>query len=245
MNRTFSPNPAFWRTASCEFLLPLLLLAAPNTLNATNGPAPPQLQELDSRTAARLLIHVEKPDYPPIARVNFIRGSVKLKVEVTSKGQVSAVHVLEGEPILAVAALNSVRKWLYRPYVSKEGPVPFGSFVIVKFDLHPQSSKGRLPDGADDYLEKQVHPPEIISRPRQGPSAAGIQMKVLVGSDGEVVDATAIKAREEEIALARKSLQSWKFKPAQWGTLAVPWYVTVTVPLPYAAAAQMENSARH
>ncbi|HET7215735.1 MAG TPA: TonB family protein, partial [Terriglobia bacterium] len=221
------------------------LLAAPNALLATDGPPPPQLQELDSRSAAKLLIHVEKPDYPPIARVNFIRGSVKLKVEVTSKGQVSQVHVIEGEPILAVAALNSVRKWLYRPYISKEGPVPFGSFVIVKFDLHPQSSKGRLPDGADDYLEKQVHPPEVITRPRQDPSAGGVQMKVLVGSDGEVMDATAIKAREEEIALARKSLQSWKFKPAQWGTLAVPWYVTVTVPLPYAAAAQMTNSARH
>ena len=245
MNRMLSPVPAFWRKATWEFLLPVLLLAAPNALIATNAPPPPQVQEVDSRTAARLLIHVEKPDYPPVARVNFIQGSVKLKVEVTLKGQVSGVHVIEGEPILAVAALDSVRKWLYRPYVSKEGPVPFSSYVIVNFKLHPTTSKGRLPDGADDYLEKQVHPPEVISRPRQDPSATGILMKVLVSSHGEVVDATAAKAQEEEIALARKSLQSWKFKPARWGTLMVPWYVTVTVPLPDAALDQVANSAKH
>lgn len=227
------------------FFLPAFLLAAPNALPAAKAQAPPQIQELDSKTAAKLLIHVERPDYPPIAKVNYIRGSVKLEVKVTSRGHVSEAHVIEGEPILAVAALKSVRNWLYRPYVSKGEPVPFSSYVMVNFSLHSRFLKGRLPDGADDYLERQVRPPEVVSRPRQDPSAAGVRMKVLVGSRGEVVDASAIKARQPEIDLARKNLQSWKFRPARWGTLAVPWYVTVTVPLPYAAMNQVANSAKH
>ena len=239
-----SPVPAFWQMASRGFFLPTFLLAVPHAVTAAKAP-PPQIQELESNTAAKLLIHVEKPDYPPIAKVNFIRGDVKLKIKVTSKGRVSEAHVIDGEPILAVAALQSVRKWLYRPYISQGGPVPFSSFVMVKFTLHPHRFKGHLPDGANDYLEKQVHPPQVISRPQQNPSAAGIRMKVLVGSQGEVVDATSIKARQPEIDLARKSLESWKFRPARWGALAVPWYVTVTVPLAYTALDQVANSAKH
>lgn len=240
-----SPIPAFWQIPSAGFFLTAFLLAAPNALMAAKAPPPPQIQELDNSTAAKLLIHVEKPDYPSIAKLNFIRGAVKLKVKVTSKGRVFDVHVIEGEPILAAAAFKSVRKWMYRPYISEEGPTPFSTYVTVKFDLHPHSHRGQLPTGADDYLEKQVRPPEVISQPQQDLSAVGIPMKVLVGSKGEVVDATSMKVGEPEIDQARKSLQSWKFRPARWGSLAVPWYVTVTVPLPYVALDQTANSAKH
>jgi TonB family protein len=240
-----SPIPAFWRIASGGFLLLAFLPAAPNALTAAKAPPPPQTQELENATAARLLIHVEKPDYPSIAKVNFIRGTVELKIKVTSKGRVSEAHVIEGEPILAAAALKSVQKWLYRPYVSQEGPVPFSTYVTIKFNLHPNRFRGRFPKGADDYLKRQVRPPEVISRPQQDPSAVGIQMKVLVGSKGEVVDATSSKAGKAEMDLARKSLRSWKFRPARWGALRVPWYVTVTVPLPYVALDRTANSAKH
>jgi len=230
--------------ASGGFFLPAFLLAAPNVLTAARAPSP-QIQQLDTQKAAKLLIHVEKPDYPPIARVNFIRGNVRLKVKVTPKGKVSEAHVVTGEPILADAALKSVRKWLYRPYVSEGGPVPFSTYVIVNFKLQPRAFRNRLPIGADEYLGKQVRPPEVISRPQQDRSVAGIRMKVLVGTQGEVVDATSIKAGQPELDLARESLRSWKFRPARWGALAVPWYVTVTVPLPYAALDQVANSAKH
>lgn len=231
--------------AARVLLLLAFLAAVPNALMAAKAPPPPQPQELDNTTAARLLIHVEKPDYPSVAKVNFIQGDVKLKIRVSAEGRVSDAHVIEGEPILAAAALQSVRKWLYRPYDSQTGPLAFVTYVVVKFNLHPHRFRGRFPQHADDYLEKQVHPPEVISQPQQDQSAVGIQMKVLVGAKGEVVDATSSKAGEPEIDLARKSLQSWKFRPARWGALAVPWYVTVTVPLPYMAMDQTANSAKH
>lgn len=239
-----SQIPAFWRIASGGFLLPAVLLVVPNVVTVAKAP-PPQILELDTQKAAKLLIHVEKPDYPPIAKVNLIRGNVKLKIQVTPEGKVSEAHVVAGEPILAAAALKSVRNWLYRPYVSKGEPVPFSTYVTVSFKLHPHAFRNHLPTWADDYLEKQVRPPEVISRPQQDPAAAGIQMKVLVGTQGEVVDATSIKAAPPEIDLARKILRAWKFRPARWGALAVPWYVTVTVPLPYATLDQVANSAKH
>lgn len=238
-----SPVPAFWRVAAGGFFLPAFLLAVPYAVTAAKAP-PQQIQELGTKRAAKLLIHVVKPHYPPVARVNYIRGNVKLKIKVTSTGHVSEAHVMEGEPILAAAALKSVRKWLYHPYVSKGEPVPFSTFVSVSFSLHPHFFRNRLPTNADEYLEKQVRPPEVISRPQQNRSATGIRMKVLVGTQGEVVDSTCAEAGKNEIRLARKNLGFWKFRPARWGTLAVPWYVTVTVQLPYAAMDRVANSSK-
>jgi len=235
--------PAFWRMAAGGFFLPAFLLALPHAVTAAKDPSP-QIQELGTKKAAKLLIHVVKPHYPPVARVNYIRGNVKLKIKVTLKGRVSEAHVMEGEPILAAAALKSVRKWLYHPYVSNGKPVPFSTSVIVNFSLHSHFFRNRLPTDADEYLEKQVRPPEVISRPQQNQPVAGIRMKVLVGTRGEVVDSTSTKAGEMEIRLARKNLSFWKFRPARWGAIAVPWYVTVTVPLPYAAMDQVANSAK-
>ena len=239
-----SPVSAFWRLASAGFILAGFLLAAANIRASTKAAPRSQLEELDSKTAARLVIHVEKPEYPALAKVNLIQGNVRLEVKVTPKGKVFEAHVIDGEPILAAAALKSVRKWLYRPYLSKGKPQPFSSYVLVKFDLHPHSQKEQLPDHANDDLEKQVHPPEVISRPPLNPSAAGIRMRVLVGSNGEVLDATSSKPGRPENELARKNLRAWKFRPARWGAIAVPWYATVTVPLSYSSLDQVANSAK-
>lgn len=154
--------------------------------------------------------------------------------------------MIDGQPILAVAALESVEQWLYRPYVSQGTPVPFSTEVVIQFNLHPQRYRGQLPRDADVYLEKQVRPPEVITRPEEAPSPSGLRMKVLVGPKGEVVDATPQGATGgSEAELARKSLQFWKFRPARWGAMAVPWYITVTVQPRCLALDQAANAVKH
>jgi TonB family protein len=240
-----SSIPAFrLRAAACPFLLAFVLSGA-NVPAAAKAALPQRIEELDTKAAARLLIHVAKPNYPTIAKVNFVQGSVKLQIKVTAKGQVSEAHVLDGEAILAVAALEAVQKWLYKPYRSPEGPAPFITFVVVRFNLHPHRFRGRFPQDADGYLEKQIRPPEIISRPQRDPSPRSIPMKVLVGAKGEVLDATSPEAREPEVELARKSLRLWKFRPAQWGAIAIPWYLMVRVPIDRVSMKEVADSAKH
>lgn len=240
-----SPIPVFWRSAAGGLFLLAFLPVASHAQVAAKAPSPTQIQKLGNAAAAKLLIHVEKPEYPSIAKVNFVQGTVTLEIKVSSKGQVCEAHVIKGEPILAAAALKSVRKWLYRPYISLDGPAPFSTEVVVKFDLHPHHYRGQLPQDANDYLKKQVRPPEVISHPQQDQSPVGIRMRVLVDSEGRVMDAVPSQAGGPGIGMARKSLESWKFRPARWGAIAVPWYVTVTVPLPYEALDQTANSAKH
>lgn len=202
------------------------------------------IDALGSAVAAKLLIHVEKPHYPAIAKVNFIQGDVRLGIKVSSKGQVVEAHVADGEPLLAAAALGAVRKWLYRPYVSTEGAKAFTTQVIVKFALHRHAIYARFPTNPEEYLEKQIHPPEIIAPPQRTPSAKVLRLKVLVDSNGKVLDATSNGSRETEIEEARRNLQSWRFRPARWGAIAVPWYVNVNVPLGQAMVDQAANSAK-
>ena len=70
-------------------------------------------------------------------------------------------------------------------------------------------------------------------------------MRVLVGSNGEVLDATSPNALRQEVELARKNLQLWRFRPARWGAITVPWYVTVSVPVEPGALNVSANSAKH
>ena len=245
MNRTHSMLPASWQCMSGYPFLLAVLLAGPRLQGAETHPAPQLVEALNNETAAKLLIHVAKPEYPAIAKVNFIRGSVKLEITVDTEGKVVEVHVAEGEPLLAAGAIPAVRKWLYQPYIGPGGPVPFRTEVVVTFALHPHVFGGRFPGNADDDLEKQVHPPEVVARPPADPSGAAVQLKVLVDSEGKVLDATAVEAKGTEVELARKNLRHWKFRPAHWGAIPVPWYVIVKVPLARAMIDQVANSAKH
>jgi TonB family protein len=200
---------------------------------------------LDSHAAARLLIHMAKPTYPAVAEVNFIQGSVKLLITVSPKGEVIATHIVEGEPLLAAAAIEAVRKWLYRPYNSSKGISAFSTDVVVKFRLRPRTFNGRLPKNADAYLEKQIRPPEVLFRPRSESATDSVRFKVLVDSKGEILDSTPLETKGANIELAQEHLQHWKFQPARWGALVVPWYVIVEVPFNRAAADPAAFAARH
>jgi TonB family protein len=242
LSRMLSPVPTFWRRASCwPFLLAFLQLQT-----VTKATPPKHIAGLDTGEAAKLLIHVAKPSYPAIAKVNFVQGTIKLEIRVTPEGHVSEAHVLDGQPILAVAALEAVRKWLYQPYVLQGTPVPFSTDVLVRFNLHPHFYRGQMPRDADVYLEKQVRPPEVITHPQEAAPHSSLRMKVLVGSNGEVVDATSQQAANgSDTDMARRSLRFWKFRPARWGSIAVPWYITVEVPLRDLALDQATNAAEH
>lgn len=242
MNRIHrSPLPAFPGKLLLSLLTAFSLLAGTSARSATEAAPTQQTVPIDSHQAAKLLIHIVKPDYPAVAKVNFIEGAVKLEIRVNKKGRVEQAHVVTGEPLLAAAAVHAVRKWRYRPYVSKHGTAPFITDVVVRFDLHRRDFWHRFPDDPEGFLKKQVRPPKVIARPDPKGSARKVPVKVLVDSDGKVLDVTPLGPEKLVRNLAREDLKAWKFQPAQWGTLTVPWYITVHVPL--GAAPQEENAS--
>lgn len=80
------------------------------------------------RVAPKLISKI-MPAYPPAARKENISGDVVMDVTLKNDGTVDAVAVIEGNPLLASAAVNAVKKWRYRPLLNQGKPID--KFVVV------------------------------------------------------------------------------------------------------------------
>jgi TonB family protein len=60
------------------------------------------------------------PVYPSAALAQRLEGNVVLQAEISRDGKVSDVRVLSGDPILARAATDAMRQWIYPPSPSDE-----------------------------------------------------------------------------------------------------------------------------
>ncbi len=91
--------------------------------------------KVDADTQQRKLVHSVRPVYPDVARQAGIEGTVRLKAIIARDGSVQALKVISGEPALANAAVEAVRKWRYRPTVMEGKPVAVVTTVTVEFQL--------------------------------------------------------------------------------------------------------------
>jgi TonB family protein len=82
----------------------------------------------------RLTYHPD-PSYPALAQRAGIHGFVRLQVKVTKDGRVDVQKVLEGEPVLADAAIDAVKRWRARPASVRGKHVEVISTVKFDFQL--------------------------------------------------------------------------------------------------------------
>ena len=77
----------------------------------------------------RKLITRIEPVYPETLQRMNIGGTVRLQVTISPKGNVEHIELLGGNPILAEAAMDAVRQWIYSPASTRttvEVTIPFG-----------------------------------------------------------------------------------------------------------------------
>lgn len=186
--------------------------------------------QLDRHTATRLLVNQTRPSYPPLARINYIRGHVRVLVTVNCRGKVQQAHVVLGHPFLAAAALRAIRRWVYRPFETRTGPVPFQTVVDVDFSLLSPHLE-RLPPKPEQWVERGVTPPRIVTKPAMKGAKSVVRLRVLVNAQGRAADFTLLSGDAGQLEAAKEIVSHWKFKPARWGNIDVPWYLEVNVPL--------------
>lgn len=75
------------------------------------------------------------PSYPPLAQRAGVHGVVLLQVKVTKDGHVEVQKVLEGEPVLADAAIDAVKRWRAKPAWLKGKQCEVISTVKFDFQL--------------------------------------------------------------------------------------------------------------
>jgi len=210
-------------------LLAACITAAP-TLAAEDLHSGPS-REVDAAMASSLLLRHPTPEYPVLARVNYIQGRVRMELLVSRDGRVFRVHVLRGHPFLAVAALRAVRRWIYRPFDSGFGPEPFSTVIDVNFSLQTRKLLDQFPADPEKDLGARVQPPAVLNPPAESHSASHVVVHVLVDSEGHALDSCALSGPTQDFEQAQKLVQGWAFRPAHWGALAVPWYLDVIVPV--------------
>ena len=185
---------------------------------------------LNRKQATKLLISQLTPDYPPVAKVNYLVGHVQVLLTVDGEGKVANAHVLGGNAVLAASALKATRQWVYHPLVTPAGPSAFMTTVEVKFimdfrdaDLTPQQAER-------DFL-RSVKPPQVVRPEADPPSDDVLHLHLLVNDQGEVDDLGISPVSGAQLEAAREALRGWTFRPAHWGTLPIASYLDVEVPL--------------
>lgn len=93
-----------------------------------------RLKQSEGVMEARLT-HRVQPEYPRIAEVMHLSGTVQLHAIIGTDGSVRALEVLSGNQILAQAALAAVRQWRYEPTRLSGQPVEVETYITVKFQV--------------------------------------------------------------------------------------------------------------
>jgi TonB family protein len=82
-----------------------------------------------------LLIKKIAPVYPANALKLRKQGAVELLATVSKTGTITKIKVLNGEPMLAQAAVDAVRQWKYRPFLLNAEPVEIQTQITINFKL--------------------------------------------------------------------------------------------------------------
>jgi protein TonB len=84
--------------------------------------------------AAKLIFQV-KPEYPPLAKMARIQGTVRLEAVISADGTIQNLRILGGHPLLVKAAMEAVARWRYQPTLLNGEPVEVLTEIDVNFTL--------------------------------------------------------------------------------------------------------------
>jgi TonB family protein len=79
------------------------------------------------------LIQRVPPAYPARAKFLHLRGPVLLDATVGKDGTIQFLHVIQGHPVLAQAAMDAVRQWRYTPYTLDGEPIDVNMQILLNF----------------------------------------------------------------------------------------------------------------
>jgi periplasmic protein TonB len=113
-----------------------------NSLIGTTAAPPPKAKpQMTKRirqggdVEAARLIYGPKPDYPQLARMARIQGTVQLEALIAADGTIKGLKVISGHPLLVKAAVEAVEQWRYQPTLLNGDPVEVETEIDVTFSL--------------------------------------------------------------------------------------------------------------
>jgi protein TonB len=111
--------------------------------NSPLPPAPPVSSARENKAPipvggsveAASLIHRVVPQYPEIARLTHVSGTIVLRAIIAKDGTVQELSYVSGPALLIKPAMDAVRQWSYRPTLLNGKPVEVETTIDVVFTL--------------------------------------------------------------------------------------------------------------
>jgi protein TonB len=111
-----------------------------SVLSAAPPPPPPKAAapkriRVGGQVESAKLIFQPRPEYPPLAKMARIQGTVRLEAIISKDGTIQDLKVVSGHPLLVKAALEAVQRWRYQPTLLNGEPVEVVTEIDVNFTL--------------------------------------------------------------------------------------------------------------
>jgi TonB family protein len=90
---------------------------------------------VSSGVANAMLVKKVNPVYPQDAKDNRIQGAVVMKLTIGKDGGIKDLQLISGHPALSPAAIETVKKWEFKPYLLQGEPVEVETSVTINFTL--------------------------------------------------------------------------------------------------------------
>lgn len=111
-------------------------LPGPNTIVQLQPPQLPSREDFVPVEVRPVLVHMEVPRYPDLAREANVEGRVLVHVLVGRDGFVRDAIVVVSVPMLDDAAVAAARTAVFKPALQSETPVAVWIVIPIEFDLH-------------------------------------------------------------------------------------------------------------
>lgn len=97
------------------------------------GSSRPARLRVSQGVIAGLMIRHVDPVYPAEAKKKHIGGDVLLKILINKEGHVVDAVIVKGDPMLAGAAVDAVKQWLFQPYLLDGESIGVETTAVVSF----------------------------------------------------------------------------------------------------------------
>ena len=196
---------------------------------STETSKPPSASPGDSTTLQP--IKIQKADYPLEAARQQLQGEVIVKVLVSETGDVAAVEIVSGDPILARAAVAAARKWKFKPFIKGGKPIKASTNIPFDFAFTEKITDKTPPADAktvDDQGNSQPLPismgvatgllihkvqPVYPMPARVNHIQGTVLLNAIIGKDGRIAELTPVSGPPELIPAAIGAVQQWRYKP--------------------------------
>lgn len=92
-----------------------------------------------------IAIKAPKPSYPIDAARNGVQGKVWIHLIISETGDVESADIISGDPDLARAALEAMKKWKFKPYIRNGKPVKVNTKMPFDFAFADEITNATAP----------------------------------------------------------------------------------------------------